>query len=334
LPGEDEDPPAWLTLRNSLLNNIQSQLAPALQRLISWHKAGISLNVIHQVTPEGELKIMGVGASGFTANIESGFSGDWITDGSADWNTFAASIAPDGSVYGNPAGSVFELTNHLSTHNFFTSVLDQFLKVYARVIADAQAALEASFTSWNRHDPHYALFLGFLRLFEYAKEEANTLTGRHLDFYYRDILQLKERAATSPKAHLIAELAKQAVTHHFKTGDGFLAGKDALGKEVLFTNNSDLVANQAKVNALKSVYRHGNEAVGTGIGAAMHSGRYYASPVSDSADGSGKKSETGDQSWHPFCNKLYRDGDLTGIEMPEAETGFALASHYLLLAEG
>ncbi len=334
LPGEEADPPVWLTLRTNLLNQIQNQLAPSLQKLIAWHKAGISLGVTHNASPSGELKILGVEASGFTANIESGFSSEWITDGSANWNSYAAAVVPDTSVYGNAAGTVFELANHVSTHNFFTAVLDQFLKVYARVIADAQNALESSFTSWDRHDPHYALFLGFLRLFEYASEEINSLTGRHLDFYFREILQLNERPATPPKAHLIAELAKQAVSHHFVKGDGFTAGKDALGKEVLFSNTSDLVANQAKVTALKSVYRHGNEPVGSGPGANMQSGRYYASPVSDSADGEGKKTEKDDLSWHPFTNKVYINGDLTSIEMPEAESGFAIASHYLLLAGG
>ena len=294
----------------------------------------MTLSVIDNDFPSGELKILGVAASGFDSNIQSGFSNDWITDGSADWNTYVNAITEDNTVYGNPAGSVFELTNHIATHNFFTSVLDQFLKVYARVIADSQASLEASFTSWDRHDPHYALFLGFLRLFEYARAEANTLTGRHLDFYYRDILQLKEKSATPPKAHLIAELAKQAVTHQFSIGDGFLAGKDATGKEVLFTNTKDLIANQARVTSLKSVYRHGNEAVGTGPDAMLQTGRYYASPITDSADGAGKKIETDDKSWHPFYNKIYVDGDLVSITMPEAETGFAVASHYLRMAEG
>jgi len=334
LPAEDEDPPAWLTLRASLLNQITSQLAPALQKMISWYKSGIALGVISQATPPGELKILGIEASGFAVNVESGFSTDWITDGSANWNSYTTAVLPDASVYGNPAGTVFELTNHISTHNFFSTVLDQFLKVYARVITEARSALETSFTSWDRHDPHYALFLGFLRLFEHAREEMNTLTGRHLDFYYRDILRLNERPAAPPKVHLIAELAKQAVSHHFKSGDGFPAGKDALGKEVLFTNNSDLVANQARVTALKSVYRHGNEPVGSGPAATLNNGRYYASPFSDSADGSGKKIEKDDQSWHPFSNKVYTNGILTGIEMPGAETGFAIASHYLLLSGG
>ncbi len=334
LPGEEEKSPAWLTQKTSLQNLITSQLAPAFQRLTSYHKAGISLGVITNIAPVSELKIMGEQAAAFEVNEASGFSKDWVTDGSADWNTFVAGITPDGSVYGNPAGSIFELTNHIATHNLFTSILDQFLKVYARVISDSQLALEASFTKWDRHDPHYTLFLGFLRLFEHARNEANTLTGRHLDFYYRDILRLKEKPAVPASVHLTAVLAKQSESHQFMTGDQFIAGKDALGKEVFFANTRDMVANQTKVASLKSLYRHGSELVGSGVKAAKQAGRLYASPIADSADGLGKKIETEDKSWHPFYNKVYRDGALTDIVMPEAEAGFAIASHYLLMAEG
>jgi hypothetical protein len=334
LPGEEDESPAWLTQRTSLQNLITSQLAQAFQRLISYHKAGISLGVINNIAPVSDLKIMGEPAAAFEENVASGFSKDWVTDGSANWNSFVTGITPDGSVYGNPAGSVFELTNHIATHNLFTSIPDQFLKVYARIISDAQLALEASFTKWDRHDPHYTLFLGFLRLFEHARTEANTLTGRHLDFYYRDILRLKEKPAVPSNVHLIAELAKQSETHQFKTGDQFIAGKDASGKEVFFANTRDMVTNQAKVDSLKSLYRHGNELVGSGVNAAEQAGRLYASPIADSAEGLGKKIETEDKSWHPFYNKVYRDGVLTDIVMPEAEAGFAIASHYLLMAEG
>src|SRR4249919_1634158 len=32
--------------------------------------------------------------------------------------------------------------------------------------------------------PHYALFLAFLRLFQRAQDDVNQFTKRHLDFYY------------------------------------------------------------------------------------------------------------------------------------------------------
>ncbi len=85
---------------------------------------------------------------------------------------------------------------------------------------------------------------------------------------------------------------------------------------------------------MKTLYRHGSEPVGTGANATKQNGRHYASPISNSADGKGKVIEADDKSWHPFFNKIYRDGELKSIEMPEAETGFAIASHYLWMAEG
>ncbi|MFO0795319.1 MAG: hypothetical protein U0586_14810 [Candidatus Brocadiaceae bacterium] len=39
--------------------------------------------------------------------------------------------------------------------------------------------MEKTITEWDRHEPHYALFLAFLRLFEFARTEMNTITGRH-----------------------------------------------------------------------------------------------------------------------------------------------------------
>ncbi len=44
----------------------------------------------------------------------------------------------------------------------------------------------------TRHDiePHFALVLAFLHLFEKLQAHQNTLTKRHLDFYYREVLQL------------------------------------------------------------------------------------------------------------------------------------------------
>ena len=35
--------------------------------------------------------------------------------------------------------------------------------------------------------PHFALFLAFLKLFNFAQQDINGLTKRHLDFYYRDV---------------------------------------------------------------------------------------------------------------------------------------------------
>ena len=335
--------PEEIALKKSLQNLVRSQLAPALRRLIAYRKGGDTFDEDDEHRPlntsAGEvaapLTILGGSAVKFSELATANLSKDWIDGADNDWADYYNSIAADPSVYGNPAEpSVFAYVNHIATHNLFTSILNQFLKIYARTVNDAKAQLEATFINWDHHKPHYALFLAFLRLFEHARAEANTLTGRHLDFYYRDILQLKEKVAEPGNAHLLVELAKQAPSHLIAGDERFKAGKDDLGNEAFFANDRDVVVNQAKIAALMTVYRHGDETLEQDAPTGNHEGRFYAAPVANSDDGLGAELTSADQSWHPFHNKVYRNGKLQDINMPQAEIGFAIASHYLLMAEG
>jgi tetratricopeptide (TPR) repeat protein len=325
--------PTEISLQGALQNLVQTQLAAAFQKLIAYYKADLALAPADRLigTVQPGIVILGHKTMTLSQVLAEGLSTDWITDGSPDWDAYVGNISPDDSVYGSGAG-VFDKINHIATHNLFSSIFDQFLKVYARTVQDAQAALQSTFTDWDRHEPHYALFLACLRLFEYARAEANTLTKRHLDFYYREILRLKEKPAQAGHAHLLIELAKNADPHVIPAGELFRAGKDDLGADAFFANDRDLVANQARVGALKTVYRHKNTSPNDSL--PNQHDRLFASPVTNSDDGLGAELTTVDQSWHPFFNKIYEDGNLTEIRMPKAEIGFAVASHYLWMAEG
>jgi len=319
--------PADIALKGTLRNLIKGQLAPAFKRLVAYYNPGVTRGLISAAVPP-DVRILRQPVVSFASILSTGLSADWSEEHA--WADYLVAIHDDASVYGQGSG-VFEQINHCSTHNLFTSVFDQFLKVFARVVSAADASFNDTLTGWDKHEPHYALYLAFLRLLEYARASSNTLTQRHLDFYYRDILGLKEKPADPGHVHLLAELAKQVGSREFKVGELFKAGKDAQGRDAFFANSADFVANQAKVAALKTVYRHGDEKVG---GKTTNEGRLYASPVANSDDGLGAPLTSTDQSWHPFFNKRYADGELKEIRMPEADVGFAIASHYLLMAEG
>ncbi|NUO09040.1 MAG: baseplate J/gp47 family protein [Candidatus Brocadia sp.] len=325
--------PVEIPLKVALQNLIQSQLSPVFKRLIAYYKADLLLSASNHLVADTQpgIVVLGKLTVSFKNIYQDGLSKDW-TDNAANWGAYTSTIPADSSVYGS-GSTIFERINHIATHNLFTSIFDQFLKAYARTVKEAEQALERTFTEWDRHEPHYALFLTFLRLFEFVRTEMNTLTGRHLDFYYREILRLKEKSAEPGHAHLLVELAKQVNSHEFKKGELFKAGKDDLGKDAFFANDFDFVANQAKVMELKTVYRHGEEKVGKAQ-SGIHQGRLYASSVANSDDGIGAELTSVDKSWHPFHNKIYRDGALSEIKMPKAEVGFAIASHYLLMAGG
>jgi hypothetical protein len=337
-----EELPPEFALKHSLQNLIRTQLAPAFKKLLLYYRDGLNPvppppgPFLHDVPPP--MLVLGASKT-FAAVRENGLSKDWIYEDSAtDWASYRSNLDdtvlyPDTQIYGTGT-TLFERTNFISGHNLFKSIFDQFLKAYARVVSDARAALEMSFTQWDSHGPHYALFLAFVRLLEYARKEMNTLTGRHLDYYFREILRLKERPAQASKAHLLAELAKHAGSYEFKANVLLKAGKDDSGKEAFYANDRDFIANQAVVSSVKTLYQHGAEPVGTGASANKQNGRLYASPVANSDDGIGEPLTSDDLSWHPLHHKQYEDGALQAILMPHAELGFAVASHYLYLAEG
>ena len=324
--------PPEIALKGVLQNLIQSQLAPALRKLIAYRKADDLIEpksdrLVADAQPEATM--LGGTTLLFSEVVNNGLSSLWQTEKTASWKEYLDAVQPEASVFGS--GSVFERINHIATHNLFTSIFDQFLKAYALTVGNAKQELAKNLTNWDLHEPHYGLFLAFLRLFEYARTEVNTLTGRHLDLYYREILRLKEKGAQPGHAHLLVELAKQAPGRDFPAGELFQAGKDGRGIEAFFANDRDFVANQAKVAARKTVYRHNDAPKET---LPRQNGRLFASPVADSDDGKGAELTTADKSWHPFYNKSYQFGLLSEIRMPKAEIGFALASHYLLLAQG
>lgn len=336
--------PADAPLKNTLKIIVRSHLSPSLRRLIEYRNRGLAYAVSCPLNkPDKEksaidvqdgnetpFRILDSCAVKFSSLSGANLSKDW-TDGT-DWADCYAEIGEgDPGIYGTTA-TVYERIYRLATHNLFTSAMDQFLKAYARVVFEAGRDLENTIENRNDHQPHFALFLAFLKLLENSRAGMNTLTGRHLDFYYRRILRLAEKPAEPDHVHLVAELNKNVDSRELKNGALFKAGKDALGKDAYFANDRDFVINKAKIAALKTIYRHKND--GDKNTLLHHDGRLFASPVSNSADGEGAEITAEDGSWHPFHNRIYKDGKISGIKMPPAEFGFAVSSHYLLMAGG
>ena len=184
--------------------------------------------------------------------------------------------------------------------------------------------------------PHLALFFGFLYLFRIAQEDLNTITERHLDFYYREVLQFSEKPAAADQVALIFKLAKQADAHLSKKGTLLQAGKDDLGRAVRYSVAEDTVVNQAELTSIKAVFANINNAYLNASPNPNNNFRVYASPQANSADGQGAEIETEEKSWRTFGAPLFSQpapGTIVG-DRPAARVGFAIASPQLFLAEG
>ena len=164
--------------------------------------------------------------------------------------------------------------------------------------------------------PHKALFLCFLELFRYAQEHINTFTRRHLDFYYREVLRLKEKPATPDQVHVLFQLAKDVQSHLLKAGTLLKAGKDSTGTPLYYAIEKDIVINKATIADLKTLFVEKDNEDTQNI---------WAAPVADSADGLGAPFKEEKPQWPIFGDTL------TGAQ---ADIGFAIASPLLFLSEG
>lgn len=203
------------------------------------------------------------------------------------------------------------------THNLFTGITEQYLKLLARVVHAAPAYLGHTLSRFPAHSPHYALFLAFIKLFKQSQDSLNTFTGKHLDLYYRDVLKLEKKASEPDQVHLLFELAKTAGPGVLlEEGTVFKGGKDRDGKEIFYRLTERTVLGKGRVQALKNIF--------VSRDAEKLTRRISAGPIANSEDGQGAPIPHADQSWMPF--------GASGREAGRA--GFAIASDYLYLREG
>ena len=178
--------------------------------------------------------------------------------------------------------------------------------------------------------PHYALFLAFTWLYRLLQQDLNTITKRHLDHYYKEILRLTNKPATADAVHVIVELAKNVDQYLVKKGTLLKAGKDATDKELCYAVDQDIVINKSQVSSLRTIYQ---KPIYDPSGSLLKSQQYglYAAPVANSVDGIGTESEEESFGW-----KLLGESQ-AGKENPtmvKADVGFAIASPILWLKEG
>jgi len=176
-----------------------------------------------------------------------------------------------------------------------------------------------TFKEDGRLTPHLTLFVCFLQLLELSKKRFNALTKRHLDFYYKNILQVDKRQPIPDKVHVLFELAKKAVEEQIVKDTVLNAKQDPAGNPLTYKTNEELIANQAKVAALKTVYND------------VNAQELKSSTVANTLDGFEEPLSEEEPYWLPFG---YPSSESNYITLPDAEIGFALASPMLALQEG
>lgn len=245
-----------------------------------------------------------------------------------DWNAFLTTeletiSSGSGAYNGNDTAHRF-----LSAAAIIDSLFQKFLNGYRSIIDRVSKYLDESLNQYPAHKAHAALFIAFLELFAYAQQHINSLTQRHLEFFYSEVLQLAQREAIADKVHVIFELARQVADDH-KVPEGTLlkAGKDATGKELFYATDDEIIVSRAQIALVKNVlidsYISQDEVT-------KFSALFAASDAMTS-DGVKAELDKDVPSWSAFGASQQT---VETTSLPEAQLGFAIASPQLFLSEG
>lgn len=186
----------------------------------------------------------------------------------------------------------------------------------------------------NQLTPHLTLFICFLKLLEETSDRFNQLTRRHLDFYYKEVLQIEKLPAQYDKVHLLFELSKNIQQEKLGTDTRFNGGKDANGKLRAYGLTDEFPANRASIKELKAFY-FAPDTFAQNVGIVEES-YLKAAEIINSSDGLGDDLDEDNPYWYAFGYHHEAETVDTDVfsELPDAKLGFSLSSPSLLLTEG
>lgn len=203
----------------------------------------------------------------------------------------------------------------------------QFYDKEYRTLGDWGAFFDKSNPDFS--NPHIALFETFLRLFGHSQEHINTLTQKHLDYYYKEVLKVKEKEANADSIDLVFELAKNISTYILPKGTVVDAGKDIFGNPLTFTTDRELVLNKVQISKVRQSHLEHqpfSQTVDNEIFAI------YKAKIGDSKDELDALA-TESSAWRAMGD-IQNDLASNQQSMDVAEVGFAVSSPILLMREG
>jgi len=125
-----------------------------------------------------------------------------------------------------------------------------FYSVTSYILQIAPKYLMESLTGKANHRPDIALFISFAKMFKKLQYQVNTVTEKHLDFYYFNVLKQRQKGLCPDRANIYFNVAKHIDTHLLEKGTLLTAGKDENGIEHFYATEDDLVLNQAKIESI------------------------------------------------------------------------------------
>ncbi len=184
----------------------------------------------------------------------------------------------------------------------------------------------------NTHHPEVTLYMVFLKLYRFPQKNLNDLTRKYLEFYYNDVLRLKNREHILDKVYLKLTAEENILFTELPKGTEFIAGEDDDGNDILYATDYDFQVNRGVISKLYTLYINNQILNVRGVEKELISNIYSADlPVHEVYDqDEGQKEPI---SYATFGENQSEKGAYERT-MADAEIGFAISSPSLYLSEG
>lgn len=205
----------------------------------------------------------------------------------------------------------------------FKIIFQSFFYVTHHIKLQSQKLLDKTLNQLQNNTPHIALFVTFLKLFEYLQGLMNGLTRRHLDFYYREVLQQKEKAGVPDKLNISFALKKGLDAYYLKKGTQLSAGKNKDDEPLIYETDQAIQLVDTKVSKVNTMYFSRDDEY-----TRSPNKSHYTAIFSKSYEAGAFPAE-----WASFGENQYQlvEEEQT---MDWARIGFVIASDVLRLSEG
>ena len=178
------------------------------------------------------------------------------------------------------------------------------------------------------HKAHVGLLITFFKLYKYVQDDLNTLSKKHLDFYYHNILKQEFNGVVAKNMHVYFQIDENIDFLSLDKGKLIVAGQNDDGSDIIYQTEEEIILNNTVVSELITLFLSRNNYFEYNSRHKLVSGIFSKVHCSDSAAVNAFNENNEVFSTLGEDQILKTDQEKT---MNNARVGFAIASPSLVL---
>lgn len=157
------------------------------------------------------------------------------------------------------ASSIFKTGSTIKENIFnalpyLTKLFNDFHAKYNHLLAVSNNYLKKTKLFEREYEPHIALLITFLQLYQHLKHKINGITRRHLDFYYSTVLGIERVKAKPDKVSMLFDIDPALKSLTILSSEKLEARIPGREKPEYYQLSYDRVMTNAKIAELKTVF--------------------------------------------------------------------------------